>query len=183
MEYISDAAQDAYASRELDVRVTGDGYRARNEVAFQAVPSVDPTAHTSRYELIKEAVTWEEATRRCQEMGGHLATITSQDEMDQLIAMAEAEEVRFVWLGGYTSSDSSGNVFGHWVTGEPFSYEAWCVDEPSRVDSSDGVEEWYIMLWDIPSLGGWSWNDQRNDPLAVVPSMRDAMGYICEFEN
>ena len=57
------------------------------------------------------------------------------------------------------------------------------MDEPSRVDSSDGVEEWYIMLWDIPSLGGWSWNDQRNDPLAVVPSMRDAMGYICEFEN
>ena len=57
------------------------------------------------------------------------------------------------------------------------------MDEPSRVDSSDGVEEWYIMLWDIPSLGGWSWNDQRNDPLAVVPSMRDAMGFICEFEN
>lgn len=183
VEYISDAAQDAYAARELDVRVTGDGYRARNSVTFQAVPSVDPTAHTSRYELIKEAVTWEEATRRCQEMGGHLATITSQDEMDQLIAMAEAEEVRFVWLGGYTSYDSSGNVFGHWVTGESFSYEAWCVDEPSRVDSSDGVEEWYIMLWDIPSLGGWSWNDQRNDPLAVVPSMRDAMGFICEFEN
>ena len=51
-------------------------------------------------------MTWEEATRRCQEMGGHLATITSQDEMDQLIAMAEAEEVRFVWLGGYTSSSA-----------------------------------------------------------------------------
>jgi hypothetical protein len=39
------------------------------------------------------------------------------------------------------------------------------------------------MLWNIPSLGGWTWNDQRNDPAAAVPSMADHMGFICEYEN
>lgn len=183
VEYVSDQSADAYSSRDLEVSVTGGGYRAKEQTSFQAVPTVDASAHTSRYELIREAVTWEEAAQRCQEMGGHLATITSQAEMDQLTAMADAADLRYIWLGGYTSYDSYGGVFGHWVTGEDFSYQAWCVNEPSRVDSSDGVEEWYIMLWNIPSLGGWSWNDQRNDPAAVVPSMTKYMGYICEFEN
>ena len=73
-------------------------------------------------------------------------------------------------------------MFGHWVTGEPFSYQAWGPDEPSRVDQ-DGANEWYIMLWNIESMGGWNWNDQRNDPAAVVPTMAKTMGYVCEFES
>lgn len=182
VEYESGAEEDPYALRELEVTVSGGGYRAKEQTRFQAAPSVGSASHSSRYELIKEALTWEEATRRCQERGGHLATITSQAEMDQLTAMADAQDVRFVWLGGYTSYDDDGSVFGHWVTGEPFSFEAWCVDEPSRVDL-DGTEEWYIMLWNIPSLGGWTWNDQRNDPLEAVASMDQHMGFICEYEN
>ena len=39
------------------------------------------------------------------------------------------------------------------------------------------------MLWNIESLGGWTWNDQRNDPAAVVTAMRDKMAYVCEFES
>ena len=72
--------------------------------------------------------------------------------------------------------------FRHWVTGESFTFQAWGDGEPSRVDQ-DGTDEWYIMLWNIESLGGWNWNDQRNDPVAVVPSMGDAMGFVCEFES
>ena len=66
--------------------------------------------------------------------------------------------------------------------GEGFSYEAWCVDEPSRVDK-DGTPGWYIMLWDIKSLGGWNWNGQRDDPAAAVTGMADEMGFICEYES
>ncbi len=182
VEYISDDSLDAYLNRDLQVLVSGQGYRARNDLSFQPVHSLGDEKHSSRYELFKEALTWEEATERCQQMGGHLATITSQDEMDLLIQMAETEGVSYVWLGGYTSYDSTGNVFGHWVTGEEFSFQVWSKDEPSRVDL-DGVEEWYIMLWNIPDLGGWTWNDQRNDPVSVSGAMAEKMGFICEFEE
>lgn len=182
VEYVSDASLDAYATREIDVGVSGSGYRAKDEISFRAAPTAEIGVHTSRYELFKEALTWEQAAQRCQEMGGHLATVASESEQEQLIAMAEAQEVDFLWLGGYTSYDDYGDVFGHWITGEEFNYAPWSVDEPSRVDR-DGTEEWYIMLWNIPSLGGWSWNDQRNDPLSVAPNMADKMGFICEFEE
>jgi VWFA-related protein len=185
VEYDSDASLDSYLTRDLSVQVSGGGCRGSGEVTVTPVRSIYDNGggtHASRYELVKECLTWEEASQRCQEMGGHLATITSQDEMDLLVGMAENAGCKYLWLGGYTSYDNYGNVFGHWVTGEDFSYEAWAVDEPSRVDQ-DGTEEWYIMLWNIPSLGGWTWNDQRNDPAAVVASMADEMAFICEYEE
>ncbi|MGN0968832.1 MAG: VWA domain-containing protein [Oscillospiraceae bacterium] len=183
VEYESDASLDSYLARDLSVQVSGSGYRAKADLSFTPVRSINDngSGHTSRYQLFKECLSWEEASRRCQEMGGHLATITSQDEMDLLIAMATDAGAKYIWLGGYTSYDDHGSVFGHWVTGEDFTYQAWAVDEPSRVDQ-DGTAEWYIMLWNIPSLGGWTWNDQRNDPAAVVTSMADEMAFICEFE-
>lgn len=182
VEYTSDTGADAYAARELEVTVSGAGRRAQEQVSFQAVPSVSGKTHASRYELVREALTWEEAAQRCQEMGGHLATITSQDEMDAIVSMAEGADLRYIWLGGYTSYDGAGNVFAHWVTGEPVSFQLWSDGEPSRRDL-DGVDEWYIMLWNIPSLGGWRWNDQRNDPVSAVPSMAKSMGFICEYES
>jgi len=181
VEYTSDAAVDGTCRRDVEVVVSGGGFKGETSETFEPVLSIGTDGASTRYELIKEACTWEEAAARCQAMGGHLATVTSQDEEELLIAMAEAEGVNYVWLGGYTSYDDAGNVFAHWITGEDFIYADWCIDEPSRVDK-DGTPEWYLMLWNIESLGGWNWNDQRNDPAAVVSSMTDEMGYICEFE-
>ena len=39
------------------------------------------------------------------------------------------------------------------------------------------------MLWNIKAVGGWCWNDQRNDPVSAVPTMADGMGFVCEFEE
>ncbi|HIT66696.1 MAG TPA: VWA domain-containing protein [Candidatus Merdisoma merdipullorum] len=182
VEYESDSSIDAYQWRQLDIRLSGNGYKGETEFEFEPVHSLGDVEHTSRYEIFREDLTWEQAAQRCQDMGGHLATVTSEDEENILIQMAEDAGIDFVWLGGYTSYDENGQVFGHWVTGEEFSYEAWCQDEPSRIDK-DGTEEWYIMLWNIPALGGWTWNDQRNDPASAMEAMRENMGYICEFDS
>ena len=180
VEYESDPKADQYANRDLQVTVSGGGYKGETSVSFTPVPSVGQKTHTSRYELVVADLTWEEASQRCQEMGGHLATVTSQSEEDQLIAMAEAQGVEFVWLGGYTSYNGYGDVFGHWVTGEDFAYSHWGSGEPSRQDL-DGTPEWYIMLWKI--RGAWSWNDQRNDPLSAVSAMKGKTGFVCEYES
>ncbi|HEX3022911.1 MAG TPA: C-type lectin domain-containing protein, partial [Lachnospiraceae bacterium] len=134
------------------------------------------------YEIIVEDTSWEEADRRCQEMGGHLVTITSQEEMDEVVALAETTDAIYIWMGGTTSYDNEGNVFGHWETGEKLSYSAWCKGEPSRVDI-DGTEERYLMLWNVKLSNGWSWNDQRNDPVEAVPAMSGKMAFICEYDS
>lgn len=180
VEYVSDDYADPYSYRDLNVTVSGHGCRGQVDVGFTPTHSVANRTHTSRYELVKESLSWEQASQRCQEMGGHLATITSLGEEQQLISMAEAAGVKYLWLGGYTSYDSYQNIYGHWVTGETFSYQNWTPGEPSRVDQ-DGTPERYLMLWFV--RGAWAWNDQRNDPAGVVPSMAKYMGFICEYES
>jgi hypothetical protein len=147
VEYDSDPSADAYAVRSLDVKMSGGGYKG--DCAAQFTPSrtaPDRQGGGSRYEIFMEDVSWEAANRRCLEMGGHLATITSQAENDEIVKLAETTSATYVWLGGYTSYDDYGNVFAHWITGENFGYSAWMADEPSRVDK-DGTPEWYLMLW------------------------------------
>ena len=183
VEYLSDDQAEPTDARDLKVAVDSDSCEGGIEVSFTPSAAMKQREHTSRYELVIGSYTWEEASQRCQEMGGHLATITSQSENDELAAMAEEAELKYVWIGGYTSYDSDNHVFGHWVTGEEFSYENWSKDEPSRYDIGDGEPEWYLMLWTVPELGGWTWNDQRNDPVSYVATMADKMGFICEYEE
>lgn len=180
IEYVSDSVADQYAPRDLQAAVRGGGYKGDIVTSFTPVFSVQNLTHTSRYELVPGTCTWEEANQRCQEMGGHLVTITSQDELDQIIALAEQNDCKYVWLGGYTSYDDNGNVFGHWVTGEYFSFQAWGNGQPSRQDL-DSTPEWYIMLWYVRDM--WSWNDQRNDPAAVSKALNQNMCFICEYED
>ncbi len=185
VEYESDSSLDAYLSRELTVKVAGGGYLGECTAEFTPTKTLNDhggvAVSDSRYEIFIEDISWEEANQKCQERGGHLITITSQDEMDQAIKLAEATKATHVWIGGYTSYDESGQVFAHWITGEEFAYSAWCEGEPSRQDL-DGVDEWYLMLWNIKKLGGWSWNDQRNNPVADYPNLSGKIAYICEYE-
>lgn len=180
VEYESDTSVEANAVRDVIVEIDGSGYTADLSTSFTPIISANST-HTSRYELFADDVTWEEANALCIQKGGHLATITDAAEEQELIKMAEAKGLSYVWLGGYTSYDSYNDVFAHWITGEEFSYQNWAAGEPSRQDR-DGIPEWYLMLWNIKSLGGWTWNDQRNDPMSEVNYMNGKIGYICEYE-
>lgn len=180
VEYVSDPDADPYALREMQASVRGGGYEGSVSSSFTSAFSVQGLTHTSRYELIPGTCTWEEANQRCQQMGGHLATITSQEELDQIISLAEQNGCKYVWLGGYTSYDYNGNVFGHWVTGEDFSFQYWGEGQPSRQDL-DGTPEWYIMLWYVHDM--WAWNDQRNDPAAVSKALNQNMCFVCEYED
>lgn len=180
VEYVSDVSLDEYLQRSLDVVVYGSGCHGNATVAFTPVQTTELSSHTSRYEVVKSSMTWEEANRRCQEMGGHLATVTSQSEFDEIVSLCEEAGLQSLWMGGYTSYDYDGQVFGHWVTGEAFTYQNWFPNEPSRSDR-DGVQEYYIMLQNLPEYGGWRWNDQRNDPTERLPSMAQSMGFVCEY--
>lgn len=178
VEYESDAGADAYSSRSVDCVVSGSNYSCySSNVTFTPVKALQKTKHSDRYEVIKEDITWTEANEKCIAKGGHLATITSQDEMDKLSAMVDAAGIKNAWIGGYTSV-RNGTAFGHWVTGEVFDFARWYPGEPSRNDK-DGTPEFYLVLWKVD--GEWSINDERDDMLEMS-YLKGKIGYICEYE-
>ncbi|HRR75884.1 MAG TPA: VWA domain-containing protein [Ruminococcus sp.] len=147
MEYVSDGSADKFASRDLELAVEDDSYGAITRMTFTPTETLKKQSHASRYEVVKADVTWEEANAECIKRGGHLITITSEDEMAKASKLAQDADLKYVWMGGYTSIRGS-SAFGHWITGEPFSYQKWYPGEPSRNDK-DGESEMYLMLWHV----------------------------------
>lgn len=180
VEYISDSSIDAYADRSFQLAIGDDNYGCEVEESFTPVRTIEHTAHSSRYEIVQADVSWSEANRAAISKGGHLATITSENEMNTLTTMAENAGLTYLWIGGYTSVRSS-SVYGHWVTGEDFYYSSWYPGEPSRNDL-DGAPEMYLMLWYVNDY--WSWNDQRDDPIREtgLTYFLGKTGYIIEYE-
>ncbi|MCR5556423.1 MAG: VWA domain-containing protein [Butyrivibrio sp.] len=184
VEYETDISNDEYAKREVNIFMMNDDYVARNVSSFVPVGKRKEKVHTSRYEFIKDDVSWSEANEIALNKGGHLASINSKSEEDQIINLVKSEEgIQYVWIGAYTSVDSYGNAYGHWVTGEDFHvYENWYPGEPSRTDR-DGTPEMYVVLWEVKDE--WTWNDERND-LATNPETeftKGHIGYIIEYET
>lgn len=182
VEYISDETADPYANRNVSCVIGDESYFAYEPSAsFTAVEALAVKPHNSRYEVIAGDVTWTEANNICIANGGHLATITSQSEMNQVCNLAEQSGLKYIWIGGYTSI-RNGRAYGHWITGEDFNtFNAWYPGEPSRNDH-DGTPEAYLMLWRVE--GVWSWNDQRNDLMSTgLTYFGGNIGYICEYES
>lgn len=140
------------------------------------------TMISGNYTLVVANCTWAEARLKCEELGGHLAVIRNETELNSIISMAEEMGVSYVWLGA--QRDASGNM--KWVTGESIDYYPWDINEPSYKDAYDGTAEDYLMLWNV-SFGkhsGWAYNDSRSDPAGDYPGVYSGkIAYICEFDS
>ena len=76
-----------------------------------------------KFQIIMVQKTWFDARADAESKGGHLATITSQAEWDEMRKTPEYR--RTLWLGGWQpkggNPDPEGNKGGwEWVTGEPW---------------------------------------------------------------
>ena len=144
-----------------------------------------PKAVVHEYEVIPSDGSWEEAKRMCEQAGGYLATITSQEEYEKVSGLAEKSGLTYLWIGGYLSDAWDDWAECLWMTGEPWTFEKWYPGEPSMVDA-DGTKEAYLCLWNAKYEGesiGWTFNDQRNDIVEIFPSISGKLGYICEYEK
>lgn len=128
------------------------------------------------YKIFVEDVSWTVAKQRCEELGGHLVTISDVDELKIVTDLAEQYGVTRVWVG---CQRVNGEL--EWVTGESITYYPWGRGEPSYVDSGDNVDEDYLLLW---NHNGWSYNDSRNDPVTDYPEMYSGnLAYVCEIDG
>ena len=180
IEYASDGAADPYTSRSVSCAIADDSSGGViYNYGYTAAKRKEEVRHESRYELVIGDYSWSEANSDALRKGGHLVTITSQEEMNQISAMAENAGLKYIWMGGYTSV-RNGAAYGHWTTGEPFAFAPWYPGEPSRNDL-DGAPEFYLIFWNVE--GVWSFNDERDDVAADLPSYRGKMGYVIEYES
>ena len=131
------------------------------------------------FELIMADVSWTQARDLCEQRGGHLATVRNQEQFDEIVALARAQNARFVWLGAFRGDSST----WYYVTGERMDFFIWDVGEPSAIDTTDGTREDYLLLWDRTDNGNWCYNDQRNDPVTPYPFIYGGRtAYVCEYD-
>jgi hypothetical protein len=130
--------------------------------------TVESGGNGHSYEIIKDlsGITWLDAKVAAENLGGHLATITSEAENIFVYNLASSYSdiwwsgVRGPWLGGYQPPDAIEPAQGwQWVTGEPFAFTSWAGGEPNQ---DHGMEEDYLLYDHAPYL----WNDVTNTNVA-----------------
>lgn len=134
------------------------------------------------YKMYDSSMTWQEAKAECESLGGHLVTITSQEEQEFVQTLIENGTKNQYWLGLVIDEG--------WVTGEEVSYTNWDSIEPNHHSRSDGQIEEYVHILRIsnPNVSGsqaYAWNDMYNDntfPSEEDNFSLDTVGFICEWE-
>jgi len=114
------------------------------------------------YHLYDNVNTWEEAKEICESIGGHLATITSQEEDNVLYNLIKKGSNTDYFIG---SNDSEKEGVWKWITNEPMNYTNWNAGEPNNLNNED-----FASL--IKTNGEW------NDLDASAKR-----GFICEWDN
>ena len=129
--------------------------------------------YSSHYKIFNEAVTWKQAKIRCEELGGHLATITSEKEYNIILNLLPKNERHLYWLGA-TDNEQEGKW--KWLTGEPFIFTKWHKGEPN---DGFGQEDFLNLTNYWPSYNNqWGWNDENGNRV-----ISGATGFICEYET
>lgn len=132
--------------------------------------------HEHSYSFHTEDVSWTQAQQRCAEMGGHLAVVSSESELNDIITLAAENGIEKVWLGCHRENNEL-----VWENGEQVEFYAWGKGEPSYYDGGDKVAEDYLLLWHFN--GAWVYNDSRDDPVRDYPDMYSGqIGYVCEID-
>jgi serine/threonine protein kinase len=96
------------------------------------------------YVVVPMDLTWEDARKMSEELGGHLVTISSRQENDFLAAQFQRE--RESWIGLVLEGKGR-----RWVTGEPVSFQNFKKDYDTWVHASlQSNGNW--NLWNAPSM-------------------------------
>lgn len=140
----------SYVDKRIDIYLTKE----------KEIPS-QPEGH--KYEVYYGSYSWSEAMSACEKMGGHLATITSEDEQNYIMSITGGASL---WIGGYR--DDSYNWY--WVTGEPWGYTNWGDGEPNDSDNVVSNEN-RVAVW--PE----KWNDLNDN------NIYEQSGFICEWDD
>jgi hypothetical protein len=135
--------------------------------------------------VVAPGLSWEEARTACVDSGGHLVTITSAQENAFVFGLVSGDNAFWTldvfdnglgpWLGGYQAPNSpEANAGWQWVTGEPFVYTNWEVDQPGDLGE---IDQNLLRFFKAGGLVGSRWDDCETDN-----PVEHRRGFICEYE-
>ena len=136
----------------------------------------------SVYYLMVENCTWDEAQQKAEDLGGELACIDTQEELETISSLVlESEYTNIIFYVGAIRNNAGnmvwldGNTIGDfvWFSGEPSTTGA--TEDGRTVDENYGAvlyrsDEQSLRLMDVP-----------NDMLDAAPSYNNIIGYIIEY--
>ena len=143
------------------------------------------------YELVVKDCTWEEAASACEDMGGHLASITCDDEFDRIDELIRSSDLTNICF--YIGATNADGYSWHWTDpsltqnsclGNGF-YKHWLNGSPSYTETlADGTEirEEYAEYIYIKSEDKFYINDVPSDVIGYYPYYKGRMGFICEYD-
>lgn len=132
------------------------------------------------YKLFDSGCTQKQAIEICENLGGHLLTITSEEEQTFINSMIEDCTMKNIWLGG-----SYVNNEWYWITDEKFTYVNWNDGEPNNVFNSQNA----IMMYtyhgadnDNNTIEIGKWNDENENGRNWDGYTSEETGFICEWD-
>lgn len=126
----------------------------------------------SSYQVYKGDCTWYQADEYARNNGERLATINSKKEFNKLCELAEANDIKVMWVGA--TRDTENWETSHWNDGEEISYTKWYPGEPTYYNAA-GIAEDFLMVFCVN--GEWYFNDAEND---VTKYYSGKIGFITE---
>lgn len=143
---------------------------------MQEIPRGTVTFNGHLYYCFEKGLSWKEAEEACKAMGGHLATITSEDESNFLSKLVQSGEKYAYWLGG---TDEKEEGVWEWVTGEAWVYENWISGQPDNHSDINKNPEDYLTM----ERNKKGWNDVQNTGDPTGNNSLEHTGYICEWDD
>ena len=161
----------------------GDGTDDTEDDASISGSESDENVHVFNghtYQLFEIGIEWYDARDVCEQAGGHLAVITSEEEQEFINSLLEEGTRNNYWLGG----SRDGEPFS-WITGEPWVYEHWAENQP------DSMEKDVLMAYRVDNpntnsleeLGEWQEHSYTGEWGIEEFFFMNHFGFICEWEK
>ena len=131
--------------------------------------------NTHAYKIFRDYKSWDEAKEECERLGGHLITITSEEEQRYIETyireLVGETEPRKIWIG---CTDEGHEGDWRWCTGEPFEYNNWGTRQPDDLNGQNHaiIQNYVIIRYNIEQFG-WDDIDQNDE---------NNIWYICEWD-
>lgn len=129
-------------------------------------PTTTATYNNNTYMIFDVSCSWSEAKAYCESLGGHLITITSENENSFFKELCNTYGEKNSYYIGCTDSATEGEWL--WVTGETMDYTYWNSGEPNNSSSMEHYAE-------ASKATNLCWND-------LPDSYYSNKGFVCEVE-
>lgn len=165
---------------DTTISSTGRGFIC--EFEDMGVPVKTKIANGSIYSVYEDSLSWTDAKKFCEDIGGHLVTITSEEEQNFVVDLISDHNKDLFWIG---LNDTVTDGKWEWVTGEDVVYTNWSSTEPSNGTHATYGEEDYVHIVakkinDTKPIG--CWNDDHNYKIMNGVYRTANAGFVCEIE-